>query len=182
MARGDDDASDGTTAPSNGRPAPQDYHLPMGDLRVRAPAEWDFERWRELYRGYAAFYRTVLDDEVAERVWTWIQDPAHDLECVAAEDADGRLVGIAHFRAFPRPLLGSAGGFLDDLFVEPEARGTGAGGALLAEVRRIAGVRGWSTVRWITADDNHRARARYDQVATRTMWVTYDMAPAPPAT
>jgi len=33
-------------------------------------------------------------------------------------------------------------------------------------------------VRWITADDNYRAQALYDKVATRTHWVTYDAAPA----
>ena len=33
-------------------------------------------------------------------------------------------------------------------------------------------------VRWITADDNYRGRAKYDQHASRTMWITYDMAPA----
>jgi hypothetical protein len=30
-------------------------------------------------------------------------------------------------------------------------------------------------IRWITADDNYRARAVYDRVATRTKWVTYDL-------
>ncbi len=32
-------------------------------------------------------------------------------------------------------------------------------------------------MRWITADDNHRARSKYDKHATRTSWITYDMAP-----
>jgi hypothetical protein len=50
--------------------------------------------------------------------------------------------------------------------------------ALLAELRRQAAAEGWDTVRWITADDNYRARSKYDRVASRTMWVTYDMSPA----
>ena len=37
--------------------------------------------------------------------------------------------------------------------------------------------RGWSIVRWTTADDNYRARAVYDELATRTTWITYDMTP-----
>ena len=32
-----------------------------------------------------------------------------------------------------------------------------------------------ATVRWITADDNYRGRNVYDRLATRTMWVTYDL-------
>ncbi len=36
-------------------------------------------------------------------------------------------------------------------------------------------------MRWITADDNHRARSKYDKYATRTSWITYDMAPTLPS-
>ena len=35
-----------------------------------------------------------------------------------------------------------------------------------------------TVVRWITAEDNYRARGLYDKVAQRTSWLTYDMAPA----
>jgi hypothetical protein len=30
-------------------------------------------------------------------------------------------------------------------------------------------------IRWITAEDNYRARGVYDRVAVRTPWVTYDI-------
>ena len=80
-----------------------------------------------------------------------------------------------------RPLAAAIAGHLDDLFVTPAARGTGAVDALLEALRTIARQRGWSKVRWITADDNHRARSKYDQVAERTMWVTYDMQVPPTA-
>ncbi len=56
-------------------------------------------------------------------------------------------------------------------------RGGGAADALLRALRERAAERGWSVVRWITADDNYRARGKYDQVAVRTTWVTYDMPP-----
>ncbi len=81
-------------------------------------------------------------------------------------------------RAFARPSTASIGGYLDDLYVDPHARGTGAADALLAALAQLAAERGWSVVRWITADDNHRARSKYDQHATRTHWITYDMVPA----
>ena len=91
-------------------------------------------------------------------------------------NARDRMGGIAHFRPFARPLAASTGCYLDDLFVDPQARGSGAVDALLTELRRVALARGWSVVRWITADDNHRARSVYDRYAERTMWITYDMA------
>ena len=92
-------------------------------------------------------------------------------------DRDGTAVGLAHYRQFARPLRASTGGFLDDLYVDPAQRGSGAVDALLAKLREIARSEGWDMIRWITADDNYRARAKYDQVATRTTWITYDMAP-----
>ncbi|RSS56618.1 GNAT family N-acetyltransferase [Streptomyces sp. WAC01280] len=147
------------------------------DLQVRAVRAEDFPQWRALYRGYADFYEVEQSEEAAERVWSWVNDPGHEVEALVAEDGAGRLVGLAHYRPFARPLSATTGGFLDDLFVAPESRGSGAADLLLAALRGIAAERGWSVVRWITADDNHRARSKYDQVATRTMWVTYDMTP-----
>ncbi len=80
-------------------------------------------------------------------------------------------------REFCRPLDGSKGLYLDDLFVVPDARGAGAGTALLEELRTIAKDRGLSVVRWITAKDNQEARKLYDRVAEKTKWVTYDLVP-----
>jgi GNAT superfamily N-acetyltransferase len=145
-------------------------------VTVRDLATSDLDGWRALYRGYAEFYEQT--DEMAATTWSWLMDPAHDVHGLVAE-LDGKLVGLAHFRPFARPLAASVGGFLDDLYVAPEGRGSGAVDALLARLREIAAEQGWSVVRWITADDNHRARAKYDQVATRTMWVTYDMPVEP---
>ena len=56
-------------------------------------------------------------------------------------------------------------GYLDDLFVDPDARGSGAVDALFAEINRLALERNWAVVRWTTADDNYRARAVYDKRA-----------------
>jgi GNAT superfamily N-acetyltransferase len=91
--------------------------------------------------------------------------------------APGVVHGLAHVRRFARPLSATVGGFLDDVYVDDRARGTGAVDALLAHLARLAAERGWSVVRWITADDNYRARSKYDTVAQRTSWITYDMAP-----
>jgi GNAT superfamily N-acetyltransferase len=143
--------------------------------RVRAAVREDLERWRELFQGYCDFYQIELPD--VDLVWSWIHDPISPVECLLAVDADDRAVGLAHFRPYHRPSRASIGCFLDDLFVDPAVRGGGAADALLLALKEVAGERGWSVVRWITADDNHRARGKYDRYATRTMWVTYDMAP-----
>jgi GNAT superfamily N-acetyltransferase len=146
----------------------------VAELTVTGVRAGDRARWRELYQGYAAFYRMPLADADYERVWSWIHDPARETRCLVAREADGTPVGLAHYRAYDSPLRGTSG-FLDDLFVDPARRGGGAADALLTELRRIAAEEGWATVRWNTAEDNYRARGVYDRHATRTVFLTYSM-------
>ena len=73
-------------------------------------------------------------------------------------------------------LLGGAdAGFLDELFVDPAYRGGGARDRLLSHLNNIAAALGWPVIRWITQDNNYRARGLYDHLALRTGWITYDM-------
>jgi len=137
---------------------------------------------RELYREYADFYREAVTDAQLDLVWSWVIDPDHDVSALLVRDPSGNVVGLAHYRRYYRPLAAAVAGHLDDLFVVPAARGTGAVDALLEALREIARRRGWNKIRWITADDNYRARSKYDQVAERTTWVTYDMQIPPAAT
>ena len=76
---------------------------------------------------------------------------------------------------FARPLSASVGVWLDDLFVAPAGRGSETGKKLIAAIVDKARENGWSVVRWITAEDNYRARGSYDKIATRTKWLTYDI-------
>jgi GNAT superfamily N-acetyltransferase len=147
---------------------------------VGPPGPQEAAIWRTLYRAYADFYQEAVTDAQLDLVWSWITNPDHDVKAVLVRDESGSAVGLAHYRPYFRPLAAAVAGHLDDLFVTPAARGTGAVDALLEALRTIARQRGWSKIRWITADDNHRARSKYDQVAERTMWVTYDMQ-VPPA-
>jgi len=134
--------------------------------------------WRALFQGYADFYGRPSDAAHKAVVWAWLMDPSHDLEGYVALAA-GEAVGLAHVRRMPSPLRGCDVGFLDDLFVDPAARGAGVGEALLRFVAGLARERGWPVVRWITADDNYRARTLYDRVARKTAWNLYEMAAAP---
>ncbi len=144
-------------------------------LTIRSPALEDRAGWDRLYQGYAAFYKVTQTPEMRDKVWSWIMDPAQTTEGLIAVNDAGQTVGLAHFRAYARPLSASTGGFLDDLFVDPDARGGRVAAQLIGAIRAIAEQRGWSVLRWITAEDNYRARGLYDQLAARTPWVTYDI-------
>jgi GNAT superfamily N-acetyltransferase len=143
-------------------------------MEIRAVRASDKAEWAALYAGYAAFYKVEQTEAMRERVWGWLMDSAHGTEGLVAE-IDGALVGLAHFRPYARPLSASLGGFLDDLFVGPAARGSGAAEALITALGDLGRARGWTVIRWITAEDNYRARGLYDRLADRTKWVTYDI-------
>ena len=135
----------------------------MKDFRTAFVIDTDKNEWRALFDGYADFYSVVMNDEIADRVWHWLLDPTHVLEGLLTRESTGLAVGIAHVRACPRPLGGGDVGFLDDMFVLPEARGSGAADALFAALRDLADTRGWPSIRWITQHFNARGRAFYDR-------------------
>ena len=81
-------------------------------------------------------------------------------ECLLAEE-DGRALGFAlFFRAYSTwlaaPML-----FLEDLFVLPQSRGHGLGGALMRRLAEITIERGWKRIEWLVLDWNTPAQGFY---------------------
>ncbi len=143
-------------------------------IEIRPVQESDRAEWDVLYQGYATFYKVDQTPEMRDRVWSWLMDADHGSNGLVAVQG-GKLIGLTHYRPFVSCLGANVSCFLDDLFVDPNARGSGAAQALIDGVKEIASEKGWAKVRWITADDNYRARSLYDKSAVRTMWVTYDL-------
>ena len=86
-----------------------------------------------------------------------------------------KIIALAHYRKMPSPLRGKYIGFLDDLFVDPEHRGKKIGEKMLSELKKISEMNGWGLVRWITREDNERAKSLYDKVSEKTTWDTYEL-------
>mgnify|MGYP000353095685 CR=1 FL=1 len=143
-------------------------------LTIHIPVAADHADWQRLYRGYAEYYGVPMEESTLTTVWDWIQDGTR-LQGRLARDADGQAVGLMHFRAMPSPLRGATIGFLDDLFVDPAHRGTGAVDEMMDALRQEARQQGWPFVRWITRENNYRARGVYDRCAEKTDWVTYQL-------
>jgi len=143
-------------------------------ITIRPLTPEDKAGWELLYAGYAKFYGVTQTAQMRQTVWDWLQDDTHEVNGLVAE-REGELIGLAHFRPFYAPLAAQKRGFLDDLYVDPAARGSGAAAALIKGVSDEGRKCGWALIRWITAENNYRARGLYDQVATQTPWVTYDI-------
>ena len=136
----------------------------------------DREQWEVLYHGYAEFYQVPMSDGILQTVWDWIHDVENPFYGLIARDESGRALGLMHCRQMASPLRGAQVGFLDDLFVRVEARGQGVVEKLYEALNQLGHEQGWPFIRWITAEDNARARAVYDRLSEKTHWVTYQMA------
>ena len=133
------------------------------------------QEWKQLYHGYANFYEMPVNEDILKTVWSWIIDDEIKFYAIGVSSIEGELIGFMHFREMPSPLRGSLVGFLDDLYVHPNHRGSGAVQCLFKELKSIAAQNGWPYVRWITATDNRRARAVYDKISGTIDFVTYQM-------
>ena len=128
-----------------------------------------------LYKGYAEFYKMPMNDDILDKVWSWIFDKEIKFYAIGIKSSEGELIGFMHFREMPSPLRGSLVGFLDDLYIHPDFRGSGAVQLLFKELKSIAKENNWPYVRWITASDNQRARKVYDKLSGVIDFVTYQM-------
>ena len=149
-------------------------------ISVTRLATSDRPDWESLYHGYAEFYRVEMNDRILDTVWGWIQDDDNPFFGLIARDANGQALGLMHCRQMASPLRGALVGFLDDLFVAPAARGQGVVEELYLALDELAREQGWPFVRWITAENNYRARAVYDKLSDKTHWVTYQKTVEPP--
>jgi ribosomal protein S18 acetylase RimI-like enzyme len=144
-------------------------------MKIIRPLAEHHDAWNVLYTGYADFYKVEQTPEMRNRVWSWLHDAQHSVKGFIAIDDAGKPVGLTHYRPYARPLMATTGCFLDDLFVDPATRGQKIAEALIAAVVAEARAQGWGLVRWITAEDNYRARGLYDRVSTKTKWTTYEI-------
>ena len=134
----------------------------------------DKKDWEKLYRSYADFYKVEMNDEILATVWKWLFDQKHEVSGLVYEEKS-KVVALAHYRKMPSPLRGKYIGFLDDLFVDPEHRGKKIGEKILSELKDISEKNEWGLIRWITRNDNERAKSLYDKVSEKTTWDTYEL-------
>ncbi len=128
--------------------------------------------WEPLWKGYQAFYRTVISDETTAVTWARLHEPSEPMGVLGAY-VDGRLRGIVHY-LFHRSCW-SVGDYcyLQDLFVAEGVRNLGLGRALIGAVEERARAAGASRVYWLTHETNTDARALYDKLAERSGFIQY---------
>lgn len=145
-------------------------------LTLSVVGEADLAELLPLMRGYCDFYRVNPgDEELAAMSRSLIADPGEGLQLIARDD-DATPVGFATIFWTWQTLYAARVGVLNDLFVVPAARGTGAGRALITAGLQQCRQRSVAKLVWETAPDNTVAQRLYDALgAEKSTWLTYEL-------
>lgn len=145
-------------------------------LTIEMVAAPDLPELLPMLRGYCDFYRVDPSGAKLEAMCrALIADPAEGLQLIA-RDSDATPVAFATVFWTRQTLYAARVGVLNDLYVTPQARGGGAGRALIARCLDMCRERGAEKLVWETAPDNKTAQRLYDGIgAERSTWLTYEL-------
>ena len=143
-------------------------------VTIRPIEARDEAEWRVLWTGYLEFYETSVTEEVYQTTFQrLLTDDAHEFNGLVAE-RDGALIGLTHYLFHRHAWRVENVVYLQDLFVNEAARGTGAGRALIEAVYAEADKAGSPAVYWLTQEFNATARQLYDRIANVTPFIRYN--------
>lgn len=142
-------------------------------VHIRPLAAGDRSDWARLWQGYLAFYEAEAAPEVYDTTFRRLIDPAvTEMGAFVAVGPDGP-VGLVHFILHRHCWRIEDVCYLQDLYVDPEVRGTGAGRELIEAVYAEADGRGTPSVYWLTQEYNATARQLYDRIGVQTPFIKY---------
>jgi ribosomal protein S18 acetylase RimI-like enzyme len=102
-------------------------------------------------------------------------DGENPLRCLVAVDESDRPRGFTIFVALPFTWSRKEVCYLEDIYVDPDARGKGYASAMIAELVEIGRREGWFKIFWMTESDNVRAQRFYERVARKMDYLRYDL-------
>jgi GNAT superfamily N-acetyltransferase len=148
-------------------------------IRVSEARQKDKDLWVGLWRAWQRHMRGAVPADVTERTWRRSQAPDGDLLILLGFTPGSEAVGFATVSFTPFAWTGSDIAFLQDLFVLEDARGQGAGDALLRAVYRAADERGATQVFWMMDETDERLQRFYGRNGIRTPYLRYMREPWP---
>jgi GNAT superfamily N-acetyltransferase len=144
----------------------------MPETMIRPLASSDRAAWEPLWQGYLTFYKASLAPAISDESFARLTGGAEPMGGYVAE-RDGKAIGIVHWVIHRSTWNTKNICYLQDLFTAPEARGTGAGRALIEAVRTMAQEKGCFRVYWQTHESNLQAQDLYDKVAEKSGFIVY---------
>ena len=149
----------------------------MPDYTIVPVVEADLDDLLPLMRAYCDFYEvTPSDEDLLALSRALLGDPERQGLQLIARDENGAAGGFATIFWTWSTTRARRIGIMNDLFVAPEARGSGLADALIRACTERCREHGVRTLQWQTALDNHRAQTVYDRVGgRRSQWFEYEL-------
>lgn len=150
----------------------------MPELVIRAATADDVPLILRFIRELAIYekaeHEVVATEQLIEKSLFGASSTAHALICENGSQPVGFAVYFFNYSTW----LGRSGLYLEDLYVTPEARGCGAGKALLKRLAKIAVDRGCGRFEWSVLDWNEPAIRFYDSLGARPQseWIGYRLS------
>jgi GNAT superfamily N-acetyltransferase len=140
----------------------------MSEVAIRRAASNDLDAAVRLFSGYLRFYeKAVVDAAVREFI---AQRLARRDSVFYLAEIDGEAVGFTQLYPAFASLSLAPSWILNDLYVDPSARGRGVGEALMAAARELAVSNGAAELMLQTARTNATAQRLYEKLG----WVRDD--------
>lgn len=139
--------------------------MPPSQTHIRAATPADVPVILDFIRQLAE-YEKLLHEVVAteDDLRRHLFGDAPKAEVLIASDDVGRDVGFALFFYNFSTFLGRPGIHLEDLFVDPDARGAGHGKKLLAHLAKLTVERDCGRLEWVVLDWNQPAIEFYQRL------------------
>ncbi|MFO1254928.1 MAG: GNAT family N-acetyltransferase [Sphingomonadaceae bacterium] len=138
-------------------------------LSIRPACRADLPLIAGLIRDLAAYEKLAHEVRFDEAVLGEKLFGARPYAEVVIGEIDGAAQGFALFFHNFSTFEGKPGIYLEDLFVRPEARGSGLGKALLAHLAQLAVERDCARLEWSVLDWNEPAIGFYTKLGARLM-------------
>lgn len=144
---------------------------------IATVTEQDLPELLPLLRAYCDFYGSAPpDDALLAMSSILIADPEREGVQLIARDESGAAAGFATIFWTWSTNSAARVGTMNDLFVAPEARGSGVADALIGACVERCRERGAIRLEWQTATGNRRAQAVYERMGGhREQWVDYSL-------
>ena len=144
-------------------------------VEIRPATEEELGELLPLMRAYCDFYESSPTDEgVKTMARTLITDPSQGVVFIARQG--GRAIGFATLDWKWSMLKGARIGYLEDLFIDPTARGGGTADALIQACANRCRELDMPAMEWLTAPDNRRAQKVYNRTGAESdTYVEYDL-------
>lgn len=142
-------------------------------LTIRPIEAGDEQQWRQLWRAYLDFYQTSVDEDVYRTTFQRLLGSGEFEPNGFLAIKDGKAVGLVHYIQHRTCWSAKNNCYLQDLYADPNHRGSGVGRALIEAVYAEADRIGLANVYWLTQEHNATARKLYDRIARNTNFLRY---------